>query len=198
MNSTTRRLFIAARPPPAVATRLRERAALALDAAEWRVYGAGDIHLTLCFLGATPSDVLPALLSALEREVTPLSAADVLIAGVGAFPSASKARVLWAGVRAPREELARLGLLERAAFRAARAAGLEPDESSSGERFLPHIPLARPRTGRRTSIPERFGKLALEEVWHVDEVHLFESLGGGFGFERYPSLGVFRCCGATS
>jgi RNA 2',3'-cyclic 3'-phosphodiesterase len=198
MHTTTRRLFIAVRPPSAVAARIRDQAVSVLDASEWRVYGAGDVHLTLCFLGATSADLIPPLLSALEREITPLRAADVVIAGTGAFPSASKARVLWAGVRAPREDLEHLRLLERAAFRAARAAGLEPDESSSGERFQPHVTLARPRTGRRTSIPERFRKLAFEEIWHVDEVHLFESLGGGSGFERYPSLGVFRCGATTS
>lgn len=197
-RATTRRLFIALRPPPALATELCERAREALDAAEWRVYGVRDVHLTLCFLGATPAERVPELIAAMTREIEPLPALDIAVGGVGAFPSTSKARALWVGVRAPRAGMEQLALLERAAFRAAHAAGLSPDERSNGEHFRPHLTLARPRIGRRSAIPERFRALDFDAPWHVDAVHLFETVESGPEIERHPSLAVVRCRGATS
>lgn len=95
-----------------------------------------SLHLTLKFLGG----VLPARLAALADRLQVIAAGQapfaLTVAGVGAFPSIERARVLWVGVAAP--ELAAL---------AAAVDGAAVVEGVPGARrpFHPHVTLGRVR-----------------------------------------------------
>ncbi len=180
----TRRLFVGLAPDERTAEALHAESRKLLGTEHWRLYGPRDIHLTLCFLGAVTEERVEPLASALAAACTGLPAPPLEIAGLGAFPSRSLPRVVWAGVRAdPRsrdDEIARLRGLERAAGRAIGSVGLSYDVRAE---FTPHITLARPARGHGRAL-DAAAQLGQSWAWQPREVLLFESIGGGP--ERYP------------
>jgi 2'-5' RNA ligase len=104
--------------------------------AEWRWAEPAAWHLTLAFLGATPPASVPELVERVGEAVSELPCFSVATGGLGAFPSESRARVLWYGVH---DHHGRLGDL---ASRVQAAVGLED------EAFRPHVTLARARDRR--------------------------------------------------
>lgn len=91
-----------------------------------------NLHLTLAFLGDTPTDRAEDAHHALEAIRAP--AFPLALAGVGAFGEAQP-RLVYAGV-APSPELLHL---QRKIDTALRRAGLSPER----RRFHPHVTLAR-------------------------------------------------------
>lgn len=73
-------------------------------------------HLTLAFLGATDPSRVPSLVDALEGAVAGQEATRVPAGGVGGFPTASQARVVWYGVHDSDRRLAQLSAVVRQAF----------------------------------------------------------------------------------
>jgi 2'-5' RNA ligase len=63
----------------------------------------GNLHITMKFLGETPTDRVHAVLSALEGVATRFSPFDLQAEGAGVFPGARNPRVLWVGLREPLE-----------------------------------------------------------------------------------------------
>lgn len=55
-------------------------------------------HVTVKFLGDVADTDVPAVASALERAVSGLRAFQLHIGGIGAFPNAQRARVIWLGI----------------------------------------------------------------------------------------------------
>lgn len=98
-------------------------------------------HVTLAFLPEVEDRQLDDLLERLERAAARRTAFPVAVAGGGAFPGPSRAKVLFAGIDAGEhaEELRRLAT-------GARAAGSKAGIDVEGGRFHPHLTLAR--TGR--------------------------------------------------
>jgi 2'-5' RNA ligase len=72
---------------------------------------AGDnLHLTLKFLGGVETERLEALAGAVRAAAASCDPFELNVEGLGAFPSPSRPRVLWAGVHegaGPAAELAR-------------------------------------------------------------------------------------------
>lgn len=135
-------MFVAAVPPPEVLEDLEEFLSVRRDASGFRWTVPEQWHITLAFLADVPDrshDDLVERLARAARKRTPMRAA---IAGGGAFPNVGRARVVWAGVDLDAasldgaEELRRLAVGCRAA---ASKAGIEV----AGERFKPHVTLAR-------------------------------------------------------
>lgn len=96
-------------------------------------------HLTLAFLGEVPPEKLPHVEAAVEESVRERRAFDLVLDGVGAFPSPTRPRVVWVGATTGAVELGdaaeRLAAaLERAGF---------PRERSG---FVPHLTLFRVRS----------------------------------------------------
>ena len=97
-DRTNVRAFVAVFPPPEV------REALALAARKLPVSGEvrwvrpANIHLTLKFLGDVREEILDGLCAALEEVCGRHASFDAGLAGFGAFPSAQRAQVLWAGI----------------------------------------------------------------------------------------------------
>src|SRR5688500_15354492 len=65
-------------------------------------------HVTLKFLGATPEDRLDDVAKVCEMVAGGHEPAPLTLAGIGAFPSPTRVRVLWVGLDDPAELLATL------------------------------------------------------------------------------------------
>lgn len=100
---------------------------------------AGNLHLTVQFLGNVPEDQVPAVVTALNRSVAGVASFRLNVSGVGVFPSVQRPRVLWAGVEGETSALIRL---HRQVQRELEQLGFEPEN----RRFSPHLTLARVRS----------------------------------------------------
>jgi 2'-5' RNA ligase len=163
------------------------RAALSAAVAAWRgAPGTEELrwtdasgwHATLAFLGRTDPDRVPSLADALIEVAGRLAPFTLRTGGVGGFPSARAARVVWYGIEDPDGRLADLASAVR------EAVGLDDDQP-----LRPHLTLARARGGGRARIdpatPAPTGML------RVDELVLYRSLLGG-GPARYEPLAIAR------
>ena len=97
---------------------------------------AGNIHLTLKFLGHTPFEAADAINNVLEKIVMKYSGMELAISGTGCFPNIERPSVLWLGIDGETNELQKFVTdldknLEKLGF---------PIE---GNEFTPHITLAR-------------------------------------------------------
>ncbi len=132
-------------------------------------------HVTVAFLGEVPDEVLPELRVRLARAAGRHSAQTVAFGGAGAFPSASRGRVLWVGLDAG---VALTRLAGSVAAGARRAGAVETDR----KRFRPHLTLARSRTPSREGDDLRplVGALGAfgGRRWEVSSVHLVRSHTG--------------------
>ena len=131
------RLFVAASVPEGELVWLREETRALRERwpnARWAPLE--NQHITLKFLGSTPPDRLPDVLAACASVAGGIEPSELALEGLGVFPSRSRARVLWAGLRDPAATLT-------------RAAGelddrLEPlGYPVEKRRFTPHLTLAR-------------------------------------------------------
>lgn len=98
----------------------------------------GAVHLTLKFLGATPSDKLPLLIDALGRAIGGRSTGALTLDGLGMFPSQRRPRVVWVGLTGDIDSLVNL---QRDVELALVPLGFPPEQRP----FSPHLTLARVR-----------------------------------------------------
>ena len=178
------RLFVAIAPPPAVLDELdalvEPLRTLRLDL-RWTNREAW--HVTLAFLGQVDETAAKRLPPRLERAARRHHQVRLAFAGAGAFPSATRANVLWSGLSGDCGALARLA--ESVAAGASRAGAPPPDK---GRRFQPHLTLARCRmpadvTGLVAMLDAYQG-----QPWIADRVHLVRSHLGATEHPRYTSL----------
>jgi RNA 2',3'-cyclic 3'-phosphodiesterase len=123
-----------------------------------------NLHLTLKFLGDVDETDLYAVCKMVARAVADLSAFAMDMCGVGAFPSAGRPRVIWAGVGQGAQELTHIhGSLDK-------VFGAEgyPREDRL---FTPHLTLGRVRQQQRT--PRLAGALHDLSKWEggITPVH---------------------------
>jgi 2'-5' RNA ligase len=100
-----------------------------------------NLHVTLKFLGQIDPARVDAIADALASAAARTAAFDLDVRGLGAFPTANRPRVLWAGL----EPAAPLAALAREVDATLGALGL-PRESRP---FAAHVTLGRVREGRR-------------------------------------------------
>ncbi len=166
------RTFVAIFPPPEV----REAASFGAREAVRGLAGdhRGDrirwtkpenVHLTLKFLGDVQEEVLEDLCTALAEAVAGHASFDVELTGLGAFPSARRARIMWAGVGAGSEELRSLAEEVDAAL---APLGFERERRP----YTPHLTLGR-IPGRPVSLDlpssgvEELGRFRVQRVEFV-------------------------------
>ena len=139
MSSERLRLFIAADLPPDLLEDLDHslapvRARPEVKAARWTV--PANQHVTLKFLGWVDDGALDGIAGTLSSVATSHEPSTLSLAGLGAFPSERRARVLWVGLDDP------AGLL--AALAQDLEASLVPLGFEAEKRaFTPHLTLAR-------------------------------------------------------
>jgi 2'-5' RNA ligase len=99
------------------------------------------IHLTLKFLGDTPTEKLPDIKRALTAVGRHAPACTFTVGGLGCFPNPRRPRVVWVGMQEP---TGRLSALQDGIEEVMAPFGYPPE----GRGFTPHLTLGRVR--RRT------------------------------------------------
>lgn len=134
---STLRLFVAVAVPDSELVKVEEATAelkRELRGARW--VPRANQHVTLKFLGTTPSDRVDAVAQVCRIVARSHAPAEVTLTRLGAFPSARRARVLWVGLDDP------AALLQRLAEDLADA--FEPlGYGRESRSFTPHLTLAR-------------------------------------------------------
>jgi 2'-5' RNA ligase len=169
-------MFVAVVPPPRVVEHLDAFLDVRREAAGFRWASVEQFHVTLAFLAEVPDAKLDDLVERLGRAASRRHAFSATVAGGGAFPHAARARVLWAGLdleELGRTEIARLATGARAA---ANRAGVPVD----GQRFRPHVTLARLGHPQEVTPWVRLLGAYRGPAWTVDRMTLVASyLGEG-------------------
>jgi 2'-5' RNA ligase len=139
---------------------------------------ADTLHVTLRFLGDTPTDDVPAVADAVRTALEGAPPFDVRLAGAGAFPlHRGKVRTLWLGITEGGDRLGELA--------AAVTAALVPLGWPAEQRpFSPHLTVAR--TDASSIADGQLASQALEaaaERWssgfRAERVVLYRSILGG-------------------
>jgi 2'-5' RNA ligase len=168
------RAFVAIYPSPEAIEHLDEFLEVRREAGAFRWTLPTQWHLTLAFFDDVPERSFDALVEGLEIAVGKRSAMRASIAGGGAFPHVGRAKVLWAGVGI--DDAAELGKLASGCRVAGATAGAPP----SGERFRPHLTLARISPPVEATKWVRLLDAYAGPEWMIDEIALVEShLGEG-------------------
>jgi RNA 2',3'-cyclic 3'-phosphodiesterase len=122
-----------------------------------------NLHVTLKFLGQVDPARIPEIADAIGKAASRTPAFELDVRGLGAFPSTSRPRVIWAGLEAPRALAALAGDVDTALA----ALGL-PRESRP---FAAHVTLGRVREpGRHTGLavalarPADVGRVAVSRL----------------------------------
>ena len=145
------------------------------------------IHLTLKFLGATDSRVVPRILDAITENFADASSPQLSLSVLGTFPGGRNPRVIWAGVSGGAEGLEDL---HRRAEQAVSGLGWSTD----GRPFRPHLTLGRVRdrinARQRQAISDTVSGARLPAIrsWRPDTVRLYRSVLTPRG-ARYSNLG---------
>ncbi len=163
----TIRSFIAVVLGPAV------RSALAEEIERLRGTGTGvawvapeNLHVTLKFLGWVEPPRLELVDGSLDRAVTGMAPFDLSIEALGAFPTPTRPRVIWAGIADGKAELA--ALADRVE-RELSALGFAGEERA----FSPHVTLGRVKEPRKNpdlgdalamAAGRRFGTVPVDRV----------------------------------
>jgi 2'-5' RNA ligase len=133
-----------------------------------------NLHVTLKFLGPVAEETLAALGTALGSALSARPRFRIELRGLGAFPSARHANVLWAGIDDPQR-----GLAEVAAAVETVAAGF--GFAAEHRPFTGHVTIGRSK-GRGVDARAALAAFAARGFGStvVEEVHVYESrLGGG-------------------
>lgn len=170
------RMFVAVRPSVDALEDLDAFLDVRRESASFRWTQLDQVHLTLAFLAEVPDrslDELGERLARAARKRTPLT---TRITGGGAFPHAAKARVLWAGLdlgEPAKEELRRLAT-------GARAAATKSGVAVDGQRFRPHLTVARMGAPLEVTNWVRLLDGYAGPQWPIEEIELVAShLGEG-------------------
>ena len=173
------RLFAGIRVPEPARSHLAAILA-GLQARQWPVRWVrpDGLHLTLKFFGSVPDETVEALVPALGRASDGMGPIPLTCAGIGAFPSGQRARVIWIGVDAP----GALELLQDAVERAGVPLGFPVE----GKPFRPHITLGRVKDGQK--LPAR----AIDDVANEPEIPFLAEQLVLFQSQPGPGGSVYR------
>ena len=130
-----------------------------------------NFHLTLKFLGNVPEDGSPEICSAVEDAVKPFSQFELSVSGLGAFPNAKRARVVWVGVDSGLAQLS-----EVAASIDLSLAGLGFEKEAKP--FKGHVTIGRVKNSRHLDkLAQGMDEIPAEDlgILRVDSVCLMQS-----------------------
>ena len=165
------RMFVAVVPPPVVAEHLDAFLEVRRAAAAYRWAPVEQLHVTLAFLAEVPERKLDDLVERLGRAASRRTAFATAITRGGAFPNVGRARVLWAGLDLDEQGRIELSRLATGARSAAARAGVPVD----GQRFRPHVTVARITHPDEVTSWVRLLDTYRGPTWTVDRVTLVAS-----------------------
>ena len=156
-ETASERLFLAV----PLTEQARQEIVARLPALPGRLVPPQNWHFTLRFLGDTDPVMRDRLIAGL-RAAALGSSFSISFGGLGAFPRANRARIIWLGVD---EGAGRLVAIAESVESAVRRAGLPPEQRP----FKPHLTLSRIEPTRSvadvlTSQPPLQVKMAVTEV----------------------------------
>ena len=183
------RTFIAIAVPEPVEHKLTWlQAELAPEIAGCHWTSTRPFHITLAFLGDVPDSDLNEICQTVTASTVSLDRFEVEVRGLGAFPNASRPRVIWAGVTAT--NINALNELHQSVIGSLERIGHRPDD----RRFHPHVTLGRIKHSRHGNrrVPALIDQWAgwSAGAFVVTEVLIMASTLGRAG-PRYEVLG--RC-----
>jgi 2'-5' RNA ligase len=149
---------------------------------------AHNIHLTIKFLGDVSPTNMQLLMDMLKAEVSQLQTFNIRVAGLGAYPTPKRPRVLWVGVEAPPLLTSLVHLVE--------AETVKLGYLSEDRAFSPHLTLGRVSQNATPDqvhqIAEALAGMQVGELGttEVREVVLFKSDLHPSGAEYTPLLKV--------
>lgn len=170
------RAFVAVDLPPDLQERLEEvthELKQQMGDVPVRWVPAGNMHLTLKFLGDVSLNNLEVLRDILHGEAVDREHMVVSLGGIGAFPKTRRPRVVWVGVEAPDE----LASLQRGIDKQTARVGYARERRA----FSPHVTLGRVS---RNATPEEVRlvgdvlseiKIGFLGVARIKGVHLYRS-----------------------
>jgi 2'-5' RNA ligase len=176
-----RRAFVAVVPPREVLDAVEQVVAPVRPAAPPRVnwMRRAQWHLTLQFLGRVDADDLDDLVDSLRAVLQREWPVTLALGGAGAFPSPTRASVVWIGLDEGERELAEVAV---AVARATEPFGFETDHRD----FTPHLSVARSARSRPLgNLVASLGDGPVGPRWDATEVLLMES-------DTRPSGAVYR------
>ena len=132
-------MFVAVVPPEEAVGHLDEFLDVRRAAAPFRWTLAEQLHVTLAVLAEVPDRALDDLVEGLAAAARRRAPVTTRVAGGGAFPHPDAAKVLWAGLDLDAGSRAELDAMSAGARAAASTSGVAVD----GQRFRPHLTLAR-------------------------------------------------------
>jgi 2'-5' RNA ligase len=134
---------------------------------------AGNMHLTLKFLGEVSTANVQALAGMLQNEAERHASFELAIGGLGAFPNMHRPRVIWVGAKVPAELLA----LQKVIETETRQLGYPAEERP----FSPHLTLGRIAQNARpdeiAQVANTISEMQVGELGRVrvSRLHLFRS-----------------------
>lgn len=150
-----------------------------------------NLHLTIRFLGPTAPDRVPDIAAAAEAAAHGLAPFEVRLGGAGAFPSATRPRIIWLGIQ--------VGMANLTALAGALADELAGRGWSHDDRpFRVHLTLARADGIQGAGVAvDALAQAAtgLEAAWTADRLVVFQSELGR-GRPRYRPLATALLRGA--
>ncbi|MBI3791557.1 MAG: RNA 2',3'-cyclic phosphodiesterase [Gemmatimonadetes bacterium] len=177
------RLFLAIPLPASLQDELHAATRALREAApDVRWTPAAKLHITVRFFGEQPESFVPRAVEALAPAARHTPALDLGLKGLGAFPTWTRARVVWAGVGYD----PRLELLHHDLEVACISLGLDVE----GRPFRPHVTLARLQpSGGEVARAIRLAArgLRVRATFPCTHVHLMQSLVDPSG-HRYETL----------
>lgn len=190
------RMFVALVPPDDVVEDLDDFLAVRRDAAPFRWSVSEQLHVTLAFLAEVPDRSLDELVERLGRAASRRTPVATAVAGGGAFPNAGRARVLWAGLDLDDHGRTEVGRMATGARAAASKSGIAVD----GQRFRPHVTLARLKRPQEVSSWVRLldgyrGPAWTTVAWTLVASHLGE---GPRNRPRYEVVETFEVGGRVT
>lgn len=168
----SRRLFFAI-DPPAELTRKMENLVSKFDTPPnlVRWVRAGNMHITLKFLGEVDETAIPSIVDAARRAVTPFSAMKLVIEGLGVFPNHEQPQVVWFGIKGDTEPLRQM---ERALSSGLTALGFPPEDRP----FVGHLTIGRVKNatarGKIARLVRQYHRFYIGDMV-AGEVALYES-----------------------
>ncbi|MCH7970265.1 MAG: RNA 2',3'-cyclic phosphodiesterase [Chloroflexi bacterium] len=153
-----------------------------------RWIGQEAMHLTLKFLGDTPTDRVSDIITSLERAASSTGKFSIKVGRTGCFPSFRDPRICWVGLSG---ELRRLEQLQGRVEGGLVALGFEPED----RKFKPHVTVGRTRPGIRGRFAEDIGVSWRHAPLHstgttipISAIALYRSYLGEDAGARYEQL----------
>lgn len=140
-----------------------------------RWVNAGNIHLTLKFLGDIGNDKVDDILEVLSESTRGIASFRLGVKGLGVFPNPQRPRIIWVGVSGA---LDKLGILQKQIDKALAHLGF-PSERRP---FSPHLTIARLHDRATSADRNEMGRLIEEtsftsrQDFLAGEVHCIKSL----------------------